>query len=48
MIRKLDVVPYIGTWIETLSKTYKNHLDAVVPYIGTWIETVLSAEIKSI
>ena len=34
------VVPYIGTWIETVICfiTYSRLL--VVPYIGTWIETV--------
>ena len=37
-----DVVPYIGTWIET--ETAKKNLKKfpVVPYIGTWIETNLA------
>ena len=36
------VVPYIGTWIETLRGFYWQLLIAftVVPYIGTWIETL--------
>ena len=35
----MTVVPYIGTWIETL-QTYKDKEEKeVVPYIGTWIET---------
>ena len=33
------VVPYIGTWIETLIPTNKSPEYGVVPYIGTWIET---------
>ena len=33
------VVPYIGTWIETLKKTSFVNTEEVVPYIGTWIET---------
>ena len=35
------VVPYIGTWIETIGKTVTLHVASVVPYIGTWIETTL-------
>ena len=35
-----EVVPYIGTWIETIGICYVGGLDAVVPYIGTWIETL--------
>ncbi len=33
------VVPYIGTWIETLISIAKGNVEKVVPYIGTWIET---------
>ncbi len=33
------VVPYIGTWIETLYKSRSKVRYLVVPYIGTWIET---------
>ena len=33
------VVPYIGTWIETVFYLPTEHLFEVVPYIGTWIET---------
>ena len=33
------VVPYIGTWIETLTISAVLIKDRVVPYIGTWIET---------
>ena len=33
------VVPYIGTWIETLIGFGKRPGHFVVPYIGTWIET---------
>ena len=35
------VVPYIGTWIETLFYMYICAYQSVVPYIGTWIETTL-------
>ena len=35
------VVPYIGTWIETLFAERFDRCHYVVPYIGTWIETVL-------
>ena len=33
------VVPYIGTWIETLEDIVGLQKTLVVPYIGTWIET---------
>ena len=36
---QVEVVPYIGTWIETRQR-YSGHPSRyVVPYIGTWIET---------
>ena len=35
----LGVVPYIGTWIETMIARVAKALALVVPYIGTWIET---------
>ena len=34
-----DVVPYIGTWIETIVNMSVALILSVVPYIGTWIET---------
>ncbi len=34
------VVPYAGTWIETLSTIPEDILEKVVPYAGTWIETL--------
>ena len=34
-----SVVPYIGTWIETVWKESCVKTRYVVPYIGTWIET---------
>ena len=37
----LKVVPYIGTWIETVTTVNTAIVDEVVPYIGTWIETGL-------
>ena len=37
------VVPYIGTWIETLNLPPLEDMEAVVPYIGTWIETTTGA-----
>ena len=33
------VVPYIGTWIETIGANKRQKRAIVVPYIGTWIET---------
>ena len=33
------VVPYIGTWIETVYAYDVSYPNEVVPYIGTWIET---------
>ena len=36
---EIDVVPYIGTWIETEGGYEGEVLLTVVPYIGTWIET---------
>ena len=37
----MKVVPYIGTWIETIIIDLLEISCMVVPYIGTWIETVL-------
>ncbi len=39
------VVPYIGTWIETLPSSSTGVGDVVVPYIGTWIETRINLQI---
>ena len=39
MYLRQKVVPYIGTWIETLFRIGKLSQVPVVPYIGTWIET---------
>ena len=36
---EVTVVPYIGTWIETLYSDEQREKLKVVPYIGTWIET---------
>ena len=38
-INSSNVVPYIGTWIETEGKLAAVIEKVVVPYIGTWIET---------
>ena len=35
----IAVVPYIGTWIETVMGGLFKMMEYVVPYIGTWIET---------
>ena len=40
------VVPYIGTWIETISEGVIDKPETVVPYIGTWIETSQKTEIE--
>ena len=34
------VVPYAGTWIETVLWKGAMQNGAVVPYAGTWIETI--------
>ena len=39
IITDINVVPYIGTWIETYTGTASEQVNRVVPYIGTWIET---------
>ena len=38
-VNNIDVVPYIGTWIETPRFIRLPSTIDVVPYIGTWIET---------
>ena len=38
----MEVVPYIGTWIETKDSKDNWRTPFVVPYIGTWIETIPS------
>ena len=40
------VVPYIGTWIETISEGVTDKPETVVPYIGTWIETDISTTLN--
>ena len=37
----MNVVPYIGTWIETKESKATRQIYKVVPYIGTWIETLV-------
>ena len=39
LVTYIEVVPYIGTWIETHGEPFVAEFEAVVPYIGTWIET---------
>ena len=39
MSHAVFVVPYIGTWIETIGANKRQKRAIVVPYIGTWIET---------
>ena len=41
MKKRTNVVPYIGTWIETDQILSGINSVSVVPYIGTWIETVI-------
>ena len=43
MFFKRLVVPYIGTWIETVTENTLLTLPGVVPYIGTWIETYVGS-----
>ena len=33
------VAPYVGAWIETISRHVLNVLHRVAPYVGAWIET---------
>ena len=33
------VVPYRGTWVETLQSGIDKRVTDVVPYRGTWVET---------
>ena len=42
---QIIVVPYIGTWIETLLSLVIGVSSLVVPYIGTWIETIDDTDI---
>ena len=34
-----DVAPYVGAWIETLTKRWYSSSSSVAPYVGAWIET---------
>ena len=34
----LQVVPYVGTWIEMTYRDEDLTQNSVVPYVGTWIE----------
>ena len=42
---KIGVVPYAGTWIETMLHKNWELASEVVPYAGTWIETILPKKI---
>ncbi len=37
----IAVVPYAGTWIETVRHKLEAETGNVVPYAGTWIETII-------
>ena len=37
----IDVVPYVGTWIEIFTLLPRRHDYYVVPYVGTWIEILI-------
>ena len=39
----VNVVPYVGTWIEILRSCSGFRILNVVPYVGTWIEMIRSA-----
>ena len=40
MITKhLEVAPYVGAWIETMTTEEVEKLFNVAPYVGAWIET---------
>ena len=45
-LEEVFVVPYIGTWIETLIRPQIGDFVYVVPYIGTWIETDKEGEVS--
>ena len=36
-----EVVPLVGTWIETLLRPAMVGMWLVVPLVGTWIETLM-------
>ena len=36
--RDVYVTPYVGVWIEILSRTKKLTIYDVTPYVGVWIE----------
>ena len=40
-ILSVNVVPYVGTWIEICFENGQFLPDEVVPYVGTWIEISL-------
>ncbi len=33
------VAPFMGAWIETLTKQLPPEIDMVAPFMGAWIET---------
>mgnify|MGYP005801655879 CR=1 FL=1 len=46
--RDVDVVPYVGTWIEILRSASTFQKYVVVPYVGTWIEMTSWREMAQI
>ena len=42
ILKQVQVVPYVGTWIEIVNAD-RLHFSAkqVVPYVGTWIEILI-------
>ena len=39
-ILPVSVAPYVGAWIETLTKSWLCKASQVAPYVGAWIETI--------
>ncbi len=42
----IEVVPYVGTWIEIPKESTLTITAWVVPYVGTWIEISITGQQK--
>ena len=38
----MQVAPYVGAWIETVTVFTPSSASSVAPYVGAWIETSVS------
>ena len=43
----MNVAPYVGAWIETISLPCIDASGGVAPYVGAWIETLMVDQLRN-